>query len=67
MILTSYDSKLGYRQSQIDPCLFYKDDCFILVYVDDMLCFVRKKETLDQVVEDLASKFKLTNEGNISK
>ena len=35
--LTSHNPKYGFKQSQIDPCLFIRDDCFLLVYVDDML------------------------------
>lgn len=28
--------KLGFRQSVVDACLFYKKDEFILLYVDDI-------------------------------
>ena len=65
--LTSDDPKFGFKQILIDPCLFYKDDCFLLTYVDDIICFARKKTTLDKAVKDIGSKFKLTDEGNISK
>ncbi len=37
--LTDVLLDLGFKQSLVDKCLFIKDSCIILVYVDDCLLF----------------------------
>ena len=65
--LTSHNPKYGFKQSQIDPCLFIRDDCFLLVYVDDMLCFSRDGKVLDELVQTLKDDFKITDEDEVTK
>ena len=64
---TSDSSKYGFRQSLIDPCLFIREDFFLLTYVDNILCFARDKKMLDQVVKDMETDFKITDEGEVTK
>ena len=56
---------LGYTSSAIDPCIFYKKNCVILVYVDDCLVFADKRETADKLIEDLLKAYSLTDEGEL--
>jgi hypothetical protein len=44
---------LDFTSSQVDPCIFYKTNCIIIVYVDDCLIFADKKETADNVIAGL--------------
>ena len=43
----------GFTPSEIDSCVFYKEDMIILFYVDDMIAVARDKEQIDDLVESL--------------
>ena len=53
----------GFRQSQVDPCLFLRKDLIVVSYVDDCLLFCRDQKTIDTLLTQLKSKFVLTDEG----
>jgi hypothetical protein len=55
----------GFTQSSIDPCLFIRSNCIIVVYVDDCLLFAKSDEVLDSVIASLQSEFHLTTEGDV--
>ena len=38
--------RMGYHQSQVDPCVFYIKDSVILTYVDDCVTVSHKQETI---------------------
>ena len=66
--LTSGLESERFVQSEIDQCVFIRDDCIILVYVDDMIAISRKNEVLDKLVNNLKAKnYILTDEGLLSK
>ena len=55
----------GFVQSKIDPCLFLRDDCMVVVYTDDCICFSRESETATQLISDLKTDgFLLKDEGD---
>ena len=56
---------LGFTSSEIDPCIFFKENCVIIVYVDDCLIFANKKETADKVIAELMTSYSLTDEGEL--
>jgi hypothetical protein len=53
---------LGFRVSQADNCIFYRQDCVVCVYVDDFL-IAGEDKTLSQVYQLLREQFKLRNLG----
>ena len=57
---------IGFKQSQVDPCLFLRDDCICAVYVDDTLFFSKDKKVLDEVVNSLNAKLALKDEGEVN-
>ena len=61
------ETRYGFVQSQIDPCLFIRKDCILVTYVDDCLCFSRDKLVLDSVVNLLSNDFVMTDEGEVAK
>ena len=66
--LTSGLESEGFVRSEIDQCVFIREDCIILVYVDDMIAIAKKKEVLDKLVDNLKRKnYILTDEGSLSK
>ena len=57
----------GFRQSQVDPCLFYKNNMLFILYVDDAICLTPDKSKADQLISDLQKLgYALTDEGSMS-
>ena len=57
----------GFKQSQIDPCLFYKKSMIFILYVDDAICMVPNKVDADNLIDELKGKgYVLTDEGSMS-
>ena len=42
---------MGFEQGLVDPCLFFRNEVVLVVYVDDCLIFSPKKERTDEVVK----------------
>jgi hypothetical protein len=55
----------GFRQSIIDPCLFLRHDCILVVYVDDCLLFFKTDATLDALNASLKQDFIMTVERDV--
>ena len=61
-------TEMGLQQSALDPCLLYKKDLLVIVYVDDVGVAAPEDALLDKFVEDLKTKgFELTREGSFSE
>jgi hypothetical protein len=56
----------GFVQSTVDPCLFIRKDCLIVLYTDDCLLFANDTSTIDALCESLSTDFLLKDEGNIN-
>jgi hypothetical protein len=57
---------MGFHQSKVDKCLFIKDDCILLLYVDDCLVFSPYKTVLDSVINALGKRFRITIKDEVS-
>jgi len=55
----------GFQQSTIDPCLFFRHDCILVVYTDDCLIFGPSAAHVDHVISTLKTTFLLKDEGEI--
>lgn len=58
--------RFGFTQSKVNPCLFYKKDLYILIYVDNCIVFGKHKEAIDNLVQELKKDFNVTDKGDIS-
>jgi len=57
---------IGFKQSAIDECVFYRGSTIFLVYVDDGLFFAPTDEEIDKVIDELRDAgFNVTDEGDI--
>lgn len=57
----------GFKQSQVDPCLFMKDSILFILYVDDAICLCPKKQQADIIIKKLMKMgYILTDEGSMS-
>ena len=58
----------GFVRSEIDQCVFLRNDCIILLYVDDMIALSKNNDVLENLVVNLRNKnYILTDEGSLSK
>jgi hypothetical protein len=55
----------GFSQSTIDPCLFIRNNCIIIVYVNDCLLFAPSDDILDSLVASLQQDFNPTSLGGV--
>jgi hypothetical protein len=58
--------KMGFTQSKIDECVYYRNSTIFLCYVDDSVLIDPDKENIDKVFAELkALKYGVTDEGQI--
>jgi Reverse transcriptase (RNA-dependent DNA polymerase) len=60
--------ELGFRQSKVDECVFYRGTTLYVLYTDDSLLAGPDKEEIEKVIDDLQTKAKLaiTVEGDLA-
>jgi Reverse transcriptase (RNA-dependent DNA polymerase) len=56
----------GFRPSTIDPCLYYRNEVAIAIYVDDVVMIGKSDKLLDDILTELRMEFKITDEGPLS-
>ena len=60
----------GFAASQIDPCVFYKEDMIVLVYVYDAIAVAKDNKMIDDLTKSLKEgneHFKLTSDGKLGE
>ena len=60
----------GFIQSQVDKCLFFRDGCIIITYVDDCIILGETINLVNSIIKSLQDgdeDFELTDEGIIDK
>ena len=62
---TTLTQDLGFTQSAIDQCVFYREGVVFIVWVDDCLCFHKNPKDADLLMQELMGKFTLTEEGEL--
>jgi len=55
----------GFTQSHIDPCLFLRSDCIMVIYTDDCLIFANEDSTIDSLLAELNKTYLLEDQGNV--
>jgi len=61
-------SDLGFQQSAVDECVFYRGSTLYVLYTDDSLLAGPDKDEIDQIIDELQKKAKLaiTVEGDLA-
>ena len=57
---------VGFKQSLVDPCVFFKTGCVFIVYVDDAIMASYNKNEIDKVFNALKDKYRMTDEGDLT-
>ena len=58
--------ELGFTQSKIDECVYYRGELIYLCYVDDSWACAPDKRDVDKFIDELKSKFDVTDEGSLN-
>ena len=59
-------NKVGFKQSKVDECVFYKGKVIYVLYTDDSILAGPDKKEIDQIIEQIkAAKLDITVEGDI--
>jgi hypothetical protein len=64
--LTAGLLKEGFKQSKTDCCLFLRNDCILVIYVDDCLIFSKSDDVINNLIKVLSTSFILQDEGDVS-
>jgi hypothetical protein len=65
--LTSGLIKIGFVQSKVDECVFYRDGVIFMVYVDDGIFFCKNMDKIDQSILALrAAGYDIEDMGNVN-
>jgi hypothetical protein len=62
---TTLVQDMGFTQSKLDQCVFYRDGMVFIVWVDDCLCFHKNGKDTDALMTELKENFTLTEEGEL--
>ena len=66
LITSEAEGGYGFKQSLVDPCVFYKDGITLISWVDDCLIFSKDKALADELILKLKEKFTLSEEEDAS-
>ena len=58
--------EIGFKQSKIDQCVFYKNKTIMLVYVDNAILTGPDKQEIEEIFDELDCKFNVSYEGDIT-
>jgi len=56
----------GFTQSKLDPCLFLRHDCIMVIYTDDCLIFAKEDSTINALLSALSQTYKLEDQGTVN-
>ena len=60
-------NELGFHSTEIDQCVFVKDDVIILIYVDDCIIMSKDKDKIIRTMESLKERYAITDEGEMEE
>jgi hypothetical protein len=61
-------NELGFKQSKVDECVFYRGKTLYVLYTDDSLLAGPDRKEIEKIIDELQSKAKLaiTVEGDLA-
>jgi hypothetical protein len=57
--------KLGFHALAFDPCLFYRANCIIALYIDDCLIFSPQPSVINELVTALQRDYLIGDQGSV--
>jgi hypothetical protein len=65
LYLTEGLVKLGFTQSALDPCIFWRKVTLIIIYTNDTIVTGPDESEIDKVINDIGSKFEITTKDSV--
>lgn len=59
-------NKLGFRQSEYDPCVFWRKSTILVIYTDDTIVVGPKLMEIEAAIADIAKEFVITTAPSVS-
>ena len=59
-------TKLGFKQSEVDKCIFYKENMIYILYPDKLILVGPDQQKIQKTIAQMKQKFYMTEEGNLS-
>ena len=60
-------TRLKYVQSKTDPCLYYRKDTMLAIYIDDCILIAKTEKLVTEAVKELSLNFEITDEGEVDE
>ena len=58
--------KIGFTQSKIDECLYFRKNNIFMVYVDDGILAGPSADEIDEVIQLIGERYNITDEGDLT-
>ena len=58
--------EIGFQQSKVDECLYYRNHTIFMVYVDDGILAGPSVEEIDEVIQMIGQRYDITDEGDLT-
>jgi hypothetical protein len=58
--------EIGFKQSKVDECVFFRDNVIFIVYVDDGIFASPDNKAIDKAIKELAQRYDIEDQGNIT-
>ncbi|KRT78250.1 hypothetical protein AMK59_6683 [Oryctes borbonicus] len=65
--LSNYLNNIGFRRSDVDPCLFVHNNTYLLIWVDDLILISNDLESVEHVKSQLSTEFDMKDFSNSNK
>jgi Reverse transcriptase (RNA-dependent DNA polymerase) len=65
LYLTAGLIKLGFTQSNEDPCIFWRNGVVIIIYTDDTIVTGASAKDIDQAINDISTIFEITRKDTV--
>jgi hypothetical protein len=65
-LIEGLTTKLGFKQSEQDPCILWRDRTIIVIYTDDTIITGPDEGQIDDVIKDIGSVFAITSQEKVS-
>ena len=59
--------KLNYSQSKKDPCLYYRKDTILAIYIDDCILIAKTNKLIKDAIGEISEEFEITDEGKVDE
>lgn len=58
--------ELGFTQSEVDPCVYFRGKVIFLVYTDDGIFLGPEQSDIEKAIKDVGERFEISDEGDLS-